>query len=96
MSDLEFHSGYTVEDLRAQEELCLYPPRFKISVVRLSHGKKLQLDTMFKITLENDGIPVLDEIKKFPLIVAELEKNGLSSKGAYTVYSYITTHNYTA
>ena len=84
MSDLDFHSYTSLEDLRAEEELCLYPPRFKISVVRLSHGKKL--DTEFTIALENDGMPVLNEIQRFPLIVAGLEKTGLSSKGANIQY----------
>ena len=89
MSDLDFHSYTSLEDLRAQEELCLYPPRFKISVVRLSHGKKL--DTEFTIALENDGIPILSEMQRFPLIVAGLEKKALSSKGANIQYIF----NYT-
>ena len=89
VSDLDFHSHSSLEDLRAQEELCLYPPRFIISVVRLSHGKKL--DAEFTITLKNNDTSVLDEIKKFPLIVAGLEKEGLSSKRANIQY----IHNYT-
>lgn len=56
----------------------MYPPRFKISVNRLSYGKKL--DTEFKIILENDGVLSSDEVIKFPLIVAQLSNQIISGK----------------
>ena len=67
-----------LEDLRAEEELNIYPPRFKISVNRLSHGQKL--DTEFKIVLENDGALAVDEVKKFPLIITKLVTETPSGK----------------
>ena len=50
----------------------MYPPRFKVSVIRLLYGKRL--DTEFKVTLENNGVLAFDEVRKFPLTVAELPK----------------------
>ena len=77
VSDLNFHTYSSLEDLRAEEELCMYPPRFKISVNRLSHGKKL--DTEFKIVLENDGVLVPDEVI-FPLTITKLPTEVLPGK----------------
>ena len=56
----------------------MYPPRFKISVNRLSHGKNL--DTEFKIVLENDGVLVPDEVINFPLILTKLVTEVSSGK----------------
>ena len=72
VSELDFSTYSSLEDLRAVEENLMYPPRFKISVIRLSRGEPL--DTEFKITLENDGVLVSDEVRKFPLTVTELPK----------------------
>ena len=47
----------------------MYPPRFKVSVIRLSHGKKL--DTEFKVAFENDGVLASDEVRNFPLTIGE-------------------------
>ena len=47
----------------------MYPPRFKISVNRLSHDKKLELD--FKIALETDGDSATDEFIKIPLTIGK-------------------------
>ena len=58
-----------IEDLRAEEELCIYPPRFKVSVNCLSVGKNLE--TEFKIILENDDVLDFDKVIKFPLIIAK-------------------------
>ena len=74
VSDLDFHTYSNLEDLRAEEDLCMYPPRFKVSVVRLAHGK--QLDTEFNIVLENNGVLVSHEIRKFPLTVVKLDIRG--------------------
>ena len=74
VNDLDFHTYSSLENLRTEEEMCMYPPRFKVSVVRLSHGK--ELDTEFKIVLENDGILVSDEVRRFTLTVAKLDKRG--------------------
>ena len=56
----------------------MYPPRFKISVNRLSHGQKLE--TEFKIVLENDGVLATDEVRKFPLIITKLVTETPSGK----------------
>ena len=71
VSELNF-STYSSLDLREIEENLMYPPRFKISVIRLSHHKCL--DTKFKITLENNGGLISDEVRIFPLTVTELPK----------------------
>ena len=84
VSDLNFHTYSSVEDLRAEEEFCMYPPRFKISVNCLSHGKNL--DTEFKIILENDGILDFDEVIKFPLIIPKYTTEVQSGKMAFTMY----------
>ena len=65
----------------------MYPPRFKISVNRLSHGQKL--DTEFKIVLENNDILVPDEVIKFPLIITKLVTE-VSSGNIVAIYrSYL-------
>ena len=78
MRDLDFHTYASPEDLRAEEELNVYPPRFKISVNRLSHGQKLE--TEFNIVLENDGVLATDEVRKFPLIITKLVTETPSGK----------------
>ena len=78
VSDLNFHTYSSIEDLRAEEELYMYPPRFKVAVNRLSHGKKL--DTEFKIVLENDGVLVPDEVRRFPLTITKLSTEVLPGK----------------
>ena len=72
VSELDFSTYSSLEDLRAVEENLMYPPRFKISVIRLSRSECL--DTEFKITLENDGVLVSDEVRKFSLTVTDLPK----------------------
>ena len=86
MSDLDFHTYASLEDLRAQEEFCMYPPRFKISINRLSHCQKL--DTEFKIVLENNDILVTDEVIKFPLIITKLVTE-VSSGKIVAIYLHI-------
>ena len=63
----------------------VYPPRFKISVNRLSRGQKL--DTEFKVVLENDGVLAADEVRKFPLIITKLVTEALSGKVVSMLYS---------
>jgi len=58
-----------LEDLREEERLYMYPPRFKISVNRLTRSR--MLDAKFKIGLENDGVLVADEFREFPLTITE-------------------------
>ena len=72
VSELDFSTYSSLEDLRAVEENFMYPPRFKISVIRISHGKRL--DTEFKISLESDGVLVSGEVRKFPLTVTEMPR----------------------
>ena len=72
VSELDFSTYSSLEDLRAVEENLMYPPRFKISVIRLSRGECL--NTEFKITLENDGVLVPDEVRTFPLTVTDLPR----------------------
>ena len=62
----------------------MYPPRFKISVVRLSRGNIL--DTEFKVSFENDGN--MDEFRRFSLTVAELANEATSSK-VVNMFSYL-------
>ena len=71
-SELDFSTYSSPGDLKEVERNLMYPPRFKISVIRLSHGKCL--DTEFKITLENNDVLVSDEVRKFPLTVTELPR----------------------
>ena len=78
VGDLDFNTYSSVEDLREVEENLMYPPRFKISVICLSRGKNL--DTEFKVALENDGISVSDEVRKFPLTIREPAKEIGSGK----------------
>ena len=77
MSDLEFHE-YSLENLREEEKLNMYPPRFKIFVNRLSHDKNL--DTEFKIVLENDGVLVSDKDIYFPLLITNLVAEASSGR----------------
>ena len=88
VSDLNFHTYSNVEDLRAEERLCMYPPRFKVSVNCLSLGKNL--DTEFKIILENDGILDLDRVVKFPLIIHRSTTEILPGK-VVSMYIIIST-----
>ena len=78
VSNLDFHTYSSVNDLRAEEKLNMYPPHFKISINRLLLGKKF--DTEFKITLENDGVLVSEEVRKFPLTITELSKRVMSGR----------------
>ena len=72
----------------------MYPPRFKISVNRLSHGKKLELDTEFKIVLENDGVLATDEVRKFPLIITKSATEvPLGKTVSIYLCMYITIHS---
>jgi len=64
---LDFNDFNTPEDLKAAEKLCMYPPRFKISVRRPSHGRMLNATLKFKVILENDGVLATDEFIVFPL-----------------------------
>ena len=82
VSDLDFDTYSSVEDLRAEERFCIYPPRFKISVNCLSLGKNL--DTEFKINLENDGVLDFNEVIKFPLIIPKSTTEILPGKVAST------------
>ena len=93
MSDLDFHTYTSYEDLRAQEQRHMYPPRFKLSVNCLSHGQNL--DTEFKIVLENDDVLVSDEVINFPLIITK-STTAVSSGKIVSVYIakllYTCTH----
>jgi len=68
---LDFNDYDTPGDLREAEKLCTYPPRFKISVRRPSHGRMLNVTLKFKIILENDYALVTDEFREFPLTITE-------------------------
>ena len=67
VSALNFNTYSSVENLREEEKAYIYPPRFKVSVDCLSHDK--DLNTVFKINLENNGVSDFDEVMRFPLIV---------------------------
>ena len=84
VGDLDFLTYSSLEDLREQEDCCMYPPRFKISVVRLSRGNIL--DTEFKVFFENDGN--MKEFRRFSLTVAELNNEATSSK-IVNIISYL-------
>ena len=86
VSDLDFHTYRSLEDLRAEEEFCMYPPRFKMSVNRLSHDKKLELD--FKIVLEIDGVLSTEEIINIPLTITKSATEVPSGK---IVSTYVCT-----
>jgi len=58
-----------LEDLRQEEKLCMYPPRFKISFTRLKRGRIL--NAKFRVILENDGVLATDEFREFPLTITE-------------------------
>ena len=78
VSDLDFNTYTSVEDLRAVEKKLMYPPRFKVSVIRHSDDKSLETD--FKVILENDGVLVTDQVISFPLTVWKLANEIGSSK----------------
>ena len=68
----------------------MYPPRFKTSVNRLSHGKNL--DTEFKIVLENNDVLVSDEVINFPLMISKSATEVLSGKIVHIyIYRYVAT-----
>ena len=69
VSDLYLNTYSSVEDLQAEEELWMYPPRFKVSVNCLSHCNNLE--TEFKIILENNDVLDFDKAIKFPLIITK-------------------------
>ena len=69
----------------------MYPPRFKFSVNCLSHGQNL--DTEFKIVLENDGVLVSDEVINFPLIITKSTIE-VSSGKIVSVYIAKLLHSY--
>lgn len=56
----------------------MYPPRFKVSVIRLSKEKNLETD--FKVILKNDGVLVTDQVRNFPLTIRESTKEIGSGK----------------
>ena len=84
VSDLNFNTYSSVENLRAEEKACVYPPRFKASVDRLSHDK--DLNTVFKINLENNGVSDFDEVIPFPLIIEKSTAKMQPSKILDTYY----------
>ena len=73
---MDFHTYSSIADLRAEERLNMYPPRFIVSINRLLPGKNL--DTVFKITLENDSVLLSKEVRRFPLIITESSKKVIS------------------
>ena len=56
----------------------MYPPRFKVAVIRLSNDKNLKTD--FKVILENNGVLVSDEVRNFPLTIRKSAKEIGSGK----------------
>jgi len=68
---LDYNNYDEPGDLQAAEEYCTYPPRFKISVHRPSHGRMLNTTLKFKVILENDGVLVTNEFIVFPLTLLE-------------------------
>lgn len=79
VNELDFTTYSSLEDLRAVEKNLMYPPRFKISIIRLSHSHYKEFNTEFKISLENDGALVSDEVIKFPLIVKQIIRSDIKS-----------------
>ena len=64
----------------------MYPPRFKVAVIRLSNDKNLKTD--FKVILENNGVFVSDQVRNFPLTIRKSDKEIGSGKIQHT---YIAT-----
>ena len=71
----------------------MYPPCFKVSVNCVSHGK--DLDTEFKINLENDGVSDFDEVITFPQIIRKSATKVQPGK-MVSAYMYYTYCNYMA
>ena len=65
VKDLDFCKYESLKNLRDAEELCTYPPRFRVIITCEEYGKKLDIE--FKITLENNGVMASDVALNFPL-----------------------------
>ena len=87
VSDLNFNTYSSVDDLIAEEDLCIYPPRFKVSINCISHDKDLV--TEFEIFLENDGILDRDEVINFPL---SIKRSTTKVQPGRMVFTYVVIH----
>ena len=53
--------------MKAEEEIGTYPPRFQVTINHPS--RDITLNTEFTITLESDGILIVDQVREFPLFI---------------------------
>ena len=92
VNELEFWN-YSIENLKEEEKLCTYPPRFQITIKYLEEHCK-NLDIEFKIILETDGVLASDDTLKFPLpIILKSTRgvrlgNSVIFKVSYTAVKY--------
>ena len=88
MSDLEFWN-YSISNLKYQEDLHVYPPRFKANIKYLEeHSSNLNIE--FKISLETDGVLSLDRAQNIPIpIKGRGVKSGIVRIKNRRIRSYI-------
>ena len=100
VSDLEFWN-YSIRNLKFQEKVCAYPPRYKANIKYLEeHSSNFNIE--FKISLETDGVLSLDRAQNIPIPIkgrgiksgiVRIKNRRIRSYTIILMYRFLKMHN---